>query len=95
MFHYTHLHPINDKIMIRGEYMKLGECNFCLTKYEKDILTIALNSAQVDAEKTLNQTYRGEVTVGMPKAEVEEKLTRLIGDYRQLKDRVEKTPICP
>lgn len=43
--------------------MKLGECNFCLTKYEKDILTIALNSAQVDVEKTLNQTYRGEVTV--------------------------------
>ncbi len=70
--------------------MILGECKSCLTKYEKDILTTALNSA---TEKTLSQTYRGEVTVGMPKAEVEEGLTRLIRDYRQLKDRVEKTPI--
>lgn len=67
----------------------------CLTKYEKDTLITALNSAKIDAERTLSQTYRGEVTVGMPKAEVEEGLTRLIGDYRQLKDRVGKTPICP
>ena len=74
--------------------MILGECNFCLTKYEKDTLITALNSATVDAEMKLTQTYRGEVIVGMPKAEVEEGLTRLIGDYRQLKDRVEKTPIC-
>lgn len=75
--------------------MILGECNFCLTKYEKDILTKALNSAKADAEKILSQTYRGEPTVGIPKAEVEEGLTRLISDYRQLKDRVEETPICP
>ena len=75
--------------------MILGECNLCLTKYEKDILTTALNFAKADAEKILSQTYRGEVTVGMPKTEVEEGLTRLIGDYRQLKDRVAKTPICP
>ncbi len=75
--------------------MILGECNFCLTKYEKDILTTALNSAKIDEERILNKSYRGEVTIGMPQAEVEERLTRLIGDYRQLKDRVEKTPICP
>ena len=75
--------------------MILGECNFCLTKYEKDTLTTALNSAKIDAERTLSQTYRGEVVVGKPKKEVEEELTRLIGDYRQLQDRVEKTPICP
>lgn len=75
--------------------MILGECNFCLTKYEKDTLSTALNSAMIDAERTLNQSYRGEIVVGMPKTEVEEDLTRLIGDYRQLKDRVEKTPICP
>ena len=81
--------------MTNNKDMILGECNFCLTRYEKDTLTIALNSAIVDAEKTLNQTYRGEITVGMPKAEVEAGLTRLIRDYRQLKDRVEKTPICP
>lgn len=74
--------------------MILGKCN-CLTKYEKDTLITALNSAKIDTERTLSQTYRGEVTVGMPKAEVEEGLTRLIGDYRQLKDRIEKTPICP
>ena len=35
------------------------------------------------------------MVVGKPKKEVEEELTRLIGDYRQLQDRVEKTPICP
>lgn len=75
--------------------MILGECNFCLTKYEKDTLITALNSAKVDAEKILIQTERGVVQVGKPNAEVEEELTRLIGDYRQLKDRVEKTPICP
>ncbi len=89
--HYTHFHSIDDKIIVRGEYMIFGECKFCLTKYEKDILTMALISAKIDAEKTLSQTYRGEVTVGMPKAEVEEGLTRL----RQLKDRAEKTSICP
>lgn len=74
--------------------MILGKCN-CLTKYEKDTLTNALNSAKIDAERILNKTYRGDVQIGKPKAEVEEELTRLIGDYRQLKDRVEKTPICP
>lgn len=74
---------------------QLGECNFCLTKYEKDTLITALNSAKIDAERTLNQSYHGEVTIGMSKAEVEEGLTRLIGDYRQLKDRVEKIHICP
>lgn len=74
--------------------MILGKCN-CITKYEKDTLITALNSAKIDAEKILSQTYLGEVKVGKPKAEVEEELTRLIGDYRQLQDRVEKTPICP
>ena len=39
----------------KGEYMILGECNFCLTKYEKDTLTTALNSAKIDAERTLSQ----------------------------------------
>lgn len=75
--------------------MILGECNFCLTKHEKDTLTKALNTAMVDAEMDLSKTYRGEVTVGMPKAIVEAGLNRLIGDYGQLKDRVEKTTICP
>lgn len=79
---------------MKGEYMILGKCN-CITKYEKDTLMTALNSAKIDAEKTLFQSHRGEVTLGMPKAEVEEGLTRLIGDYRQLTDRVEKTPVCP
>lgn len=75
--------------------MILGECNFCLTKYEKDILTTAINSAKIDAERILSQTYRGEVKIGKPNAEIEEELTKLIGDYRQLKERIEKTHICP
>lgn len=75
--------------------MILGKC-LCITKYEKDILTTALNSAKIDAERILIQTEpRGGVQVGTPGSEVKERLTKLIGDYRQLIDRVEKTPICP
>lgn len=41
-----------------SEDRKLKHCE-CLTKYEKDTLTNALNSASIDAQRILNESYRG------------------------------------
>ncbi len=38
--------------------IKLEHCE-CLTKYEKDTLITALNSAKIDAQRTINEPYRG------------------------------------
>ena len=72
---------------------KLEHCE-CLTKYEKDILITALNSASIDAQRTLNESYRGINVIGASAKDVREGLERLIGDYSSLKDKVEKTPVC-
>lgn len=72
---------------------KLEHCE-CLTKHEKDTLIIALNSATIDAQRTLNDSYRGINVIGAPAKDVREGLERLIGDYSTLKDKVDKTPIC-
>lgn len=76
-----------------SEDRKLKRCE-CLTKYEKDTLITALNSASVDARRTLNDSYRGINVLGMSISEVREGLERLVGDYSSLRDKVEKTPIC-
>ena len=72
---------------------KLERCE-CLTKHEKDTLIIALNSATIDAQKSLNDSYRGINVIGASAKDVREGLERLIGDYSTLKDKVDKTPIC-
>ena len=72
---------------------KLEHCE-CLTKYEKDILITALNSASIDAQRTLNESYRGINVIGTSAKDVREGLERLIGDYSSLKDKVDKTPVC-
>lgn len=72
---------------------KLEQCE-CLTKYEKDTLITALNSATIDAQRTLNDSHRGINVIGAPVKDVREGLERLIGDYSALKDKVDKTPIC-
>jgi hypothetical protein len=71
----------------------LGDCK-CLSKHEKDTLIMALNTATLDATKISLDTMRGINRVGAPPAEVVENMTRIIGSYNQLKDKVEKTPIC-
>lgn len=73
--------------------IKLEQCK-CLTKHEKDTLTNALNSASIDAQRILNESYRGVNVIGAPAREVREGLGRLVGDYSALKDKVEKTPVC-
>lgn len=72
---------------------KLEQCN-CLTKYEKSTLLNALNSAKIDAERLLIYSERGSIIVGKPTKEAKEELTILIGDYTNLKNKVDKTPIC-
>jgi hypothetical protein len=72
---------------------KLERCE-CLTKYEKDILTTSLNSSIIDAQRTLNESYRGVNVLGMSKNDVREGLEKLIGDYSALRDKVDKTPVC-
>jgi len=72
---------------------KLEHCE-CLTKYEKDILITALNSASIDAQRTLNESYRGINVIGASAKDAREGLERLIGDYSSLKDKVDKTPVC-
>lgn len=72
---------------------KLEQCN-CLTEYEKKILLNALNSAKIDAERLLTYSERGSIIVGKPTKEARGELTMLIGDYMNLKDKVDKTPIC-
>lgn len=72
---------------------KLEQCN-CLTEYEKKILLNALNSAKIDAERLLIYSERGSIIVGKPTKEAREELSMLIGDYMNLKDKVDKTPIC-
>lgn len=72
---------------------KLEQCE-CLTKYEKDTLTTALNSATIDTQRTLNDSLRGINVIGASPKSVREGLERLIGDYSTLKDKVDKTPIC-
>lgn len=73
--------------------MKLEKCE-CLTKHEKDTLINALNSAKVDAELLLSESHRGVNVVGMSAREIREGLEKLIGDYSELKAKVEKTPTC-
>lgn len=72
---------------------KLEHCE-CLTKYEKDTLITALNSASIDAQRTLNESYRGINVIGASAKDVREGLERLIWDYSMLKDKVGKTPVC-
>lgn len=72
---------------------KLEHCE-CLTKYEKDTLVTALNSAKIDAQRSLNESYRGVNVIGAPAKEVREGLELLIRDYSTLKDKVDNTPVC-
>lgn len=72
---------------------KLEHCE-CLTKHERDTLITALNSASIDAQRTLNESYRGINVIGAPAKDVREGLERLIGDYSTLKDKVGKTSVC-
>jgi len=72
---------------------KLELCE-CLTKHEKDTMTNALNSAIIDAQRLLNDSYRGINVIGAPAKEVRRGLESLVGDYSALRDKVEKTPIC-
>jgi hypothetical protein len=72
---------------------KLERCE-CLTKYEKDTLTTALNSAIIDAQRLLNDSYRGVNVIGAPAKEVRRGLEGLVGDYSALRDKVEKTSMC-
>jgi hypothetical protein len=72
---------------------KLEQCE-CLTKHKKDILTTALNSATIDAQRTLNDSSRGINVIEASPKSVREGLERLIGDYSTLKDKVDKTPTC-
>lgn len=71
----------------------LGQCN-CITMYEKNTLLTALNSSKIDAERMLRESQRGKIQTGEPPREFEEKISILIGDYINLKNRVDKTPIC-
>lgn len=71
----------------------LGQCK-CLTKHEKDTLTIAINSAKIDAERTLTESERGIAVIGKPFQEVRKELNILIGSYMSLKEKVDSTPIC-
>ena len=73
--------------------IKLEYCE-CLTRYEKDTLITALNSAKIDAQRIINESYRGINVIGAPPKEVREGLERLIGDYSTLKDKVDNTPVC-
>ena len=61
---------------------------------KKKILLNALNSAKIDAERLLTYSERGSIIVGKPTKEAREELTMLIGDYMNLKNKVDKTPIC-
>ena len=71
----------------------LGECK-CLSKHEKDILTMALNTAIVDVNRILRESQRGITKVGKPLTYLREEIMEIIGDYNELKDKVEKTPVC-
>jgi len=75
------------------EDKKLKRCE-CLTKHEKDTLISALNTATVDVQRSLNESYRGINIIGTPPKDVREGLELLMGDYMTLKDKVDKTPIC-
>ena len=66
----------------------------CLTKHEKDTLISALNSSKLDAERILTESERGIVRVGIPTSQLKEGLGTLIGDYMELKDKIETIPIC-
>lgn len=81
----------------RGKQMskdiKLERCE-CLTKHEKDTLTTALNSAIVDALRTINESHRGVNVIGTSPTEVRRGLEGLVGDYSGLLDKVSKTPTC-
>lgn len=72
---------------------KLEKCE-CLTKHEKDTLTTSLNSSIIDAQRTLNESYRGVNVIGAPAKDVRRELEGLIGDYSALRNKVGKTPIC-
>jgi len=73
--------------------IKLKRCE-CLTKHEKDTLTSALNTATIDVQRSLNESYRGINIIGTSPKDVREGLEMLMGDYSALKDKVDKTPIC-
>jgi len=72
---------------------KLERCE-CLTKHEKDTLISALNTATIDIQRSLNESYRGINIIGAPPKDVREGLELLMGDYLAMKDKVDKTPIC-
>lgn len=71
----------------------LGQCK-CINKHEKDMLIMAINSAKIDAERTLMESERGISVIGKPPQEVRTELNMLIGEYMSLKEKVDRTPIC-
>ncbi len=73
--------------------IKLKHCE-CLTKYEKDTMISALNTATIEVQRSLNDSYRGINIIGAPPKDVRKGLEMLMGDYSALKDKVDKTPIC-
>lgn len=73
--------------------IKLDQCE-CLTEYEKDTLITALNSASIDAQRTLQDSYRGINVIGTSPRDVRKGLERLISDYLNLKNKIDKTPVC-
>lgn len=66
----------------------------CLTKHEKDTLIGSLNTSKIDAERILTESERGIVRVGIPISQLKKELGILIGNYIELKDKIETTPIC-